>query len=147
MAKTLNLKITQKVIDDSSKANSSKCMIARAVRLAGGRSIQVTRESVAFHLGDKRYSYPLPAKAAIELMKFDSNPKSVKPFMVTLAGASGYERPIIKTKGHSKGGGKGKKKIDVTKILRGSRKVVSTKAGKGAKRTNRRFLGLRVIEA
>lgn len=144
MAKTINLKITQKVIDASSKANSSKCMIARAVRLAGGRSIQVTRESVSFHLGDKRYSYPLPAKAAIELMKFDSSPKSVKPFMVTLAGASGYERPIIKTKGHSKGGSKAKKRLDVTKVLRGSRKVVSIKP-KGAKRTNRRFLGLRVI--
>jgi hypothetical protein len=145
MAKTLKLKITQKVIDESSKANSSKCMIARAVRLAGGRSIQVTRESVAFHMDDKRYSYPLPAKAAVELIKFDGNPKSVKPFVVTLHGASGYERPIIKTKGHSKGGSKAKK-IDVTKVLRGSRKVVSTKPAKGAKRTNRRFLGLRVIE-
>ena len=143
MAKTISLKITQKVINESSKANSSKCMIARAVRLAGGRSIQVTRESVAFHMGDTRYSYPLPAKAAIELMKFDGNPKSVKPFVVTLPGSSGYERPVIKYKGHSKGGGK---KVDVTKILKGSRKSVSIKA-KGGKRTNRRFLGLRVIEA
>ena len=144
MAKTLTLKITQKVINESSKANSSKCMIARAVRLHGGRSIQVTRESVSFHMADKRYTYPLPAKAAVELMKFDANPKSVKPFVVTLSGASGYERPITKTKGHKNGGPK--KKVDVTKILKGSRKSVSTKA-KGAKRTNRRFLGLRVIQS
>lgn len=147
MAKTINLKITQKVIDVSSKSNSSKCMIARAVRIAGGRSIQVTRESVTFHLGEKRFQYPLPAKAAVELMKFDSNKKSVKPFVVTLSGASGYERPIIKHPGHSKGGGKKKKVVDVTKILKGSRKTSDGKRHRGPKRTNRRFLGLRVIEA
>lgn len=151
MAKTLKLKITADVIKGATAENSAKCMIAQAVRLAGGRSTHVTAESVSFNMGDKRYTYPLPAKAAVELIKFDTDKKSVKPFVVTLAGHTGFVRDVVKRgpKKKKKTQSKKGKKFDVTKVLKGARKGGPTgthPTGK-AKRGVRRFHGLRVIEA
>jgi hypothetical protein len=127
MSKSMTINITQKAIDERVSKNSSKCMIAQAVRLAGGRSTHVTAESVTFNLGNTRYTFPLPAKAAVELLKFEEDKSTVAPFKLKLR--NGFERPVI-TRPHAKKRGPTKKQ----------------QRRSTACRTVRRFHGLRVIE-
>lgn len=128
MAKSLTLKITQKIIDDAVSKNSAHCMIAQAARMAGASSTNVTAEAITFNMGDMRYTYPLPARAAAELVKFDKNKKLAEPFQFTLDGRTAFERPV-KHNPNAKKRGPTKKRAKPT-----------------AKRSVRRFHGLRVIE-
>lgn len=127
--KTITLNITQALIDEATQKKSTTCMIAQAIRHAGGRSTHVTAENVSFNLGDSRFTYPLPARAAVELRKFDRDKKSVRPFRFALDGRSAFSRPVIKRPHATKRG--------PTKHRRHKR---------GPRRSERRYHGLRVIE-
>jgi hypothetical protein len=125
--KSLTLNITQKIIDEAVPLNSSKCMIAQAVRHAGGSSVHVTAETVRFNLGETRFTYDLPPKAVVELYKFEEDKHSVQPFRVVLDGRGASSRPV---RHHA-----------------GKRGPTKKKHQKSApRRTVRRFHGLRIIE-
>jgi hypothetical protein len=126
--KSLTLNITQKIIDEAVPLNSSKCMIAQAVRHAGGCSVNVTAESVTFNIDETRFTYPLPPKAAIELLKFEEDKRSVQPFRVVLDARRALSRPVDR-RPHA--------------VKRGPTKK---KQKPGPRRSVRRFHGLRVIE-
>jgi hypothetical protein len=123
------LNITQELISMAESANSARCMIAQAVRLQlGGTSVNVTAESVSYNLDGNRYTHPLPARAAVELKKFDEDKTSVRPFQFVLDGRLAFARPV-------------KKRPLATK--RGPTKQRRTPT---ASRSIRRFHELRVIE-
>jgi hypothetical protein len=123
--------VTREIIDEATPLNSARCMIAQAVRHFGGTSTNVTAESVAFNLDGARYVYPLPAKAVVQLIKFDNKAgKAIRPFKFQLSANTGLMKEIQEREPH----GAHKKK---TRKSKGKRDTV---------RTVRRFHGLRVIE-
>jgi hypothetical protein len=127
--KSTTLKIPQDLIDEATSANSARCMIAQAVRLQlGGTSVNVTAESVSYNLDGNRYTHPLPARAAVELKKFDEDKTSVRPFQFVLDGRLAFARPV-------------KKRPLATK-----RGPTTRRRNPAASRSIRRFHGLRVIE-
>lgn len=129
--KTMTLKITQDLINEAMQKDSAKCMIAQAVRMAGGSSTRVTAEHVAFNIDDVRYTFPMPAKASVELLKFDHSKKDAKPFTITLDGRQGFSRPVIRhPERKGRGPTKAKRKPGFPKI----------------RRSERRYHGLRVLE-
>ena len=128
MTKSFQVNITQEIINSASVADSSKCMIAQALRMRGCSSTNVTAESATFNFGDTRYTFPLPASAAVELMKFDQGKDGVKPFTFVLNGKTGFTRPINRNPPQAKRG------------------PTKKRGPNAAKRCKRRFHGLRVIE-
>lgn len=139
MARSFTLKITQRCITVSSRENSVKCMIAQAVKDAGGHYPVVTKERVSFNKDGIHYSYPLPAKAAVELIKFDEGQK-VEPFIIQLQGATATTRPVPERKPPQR------RKSDITKILKGARTRRKSDRTNGPHRGFRRADGLRMIE-
>lgn len=128
LAKSFNLTITQDLIAEATQKNSNYCMIAQALRYRGASSTNVTAETVRFNLDGVRYSYPLPAKAAAELLKFDDG-KSVKPSKLKISANTGFASPIRRSpKGYVKGPHRKKA------------------AKSGVKQSTRRYQGLRMLE-
>lgn len=139
MARSFTLKVTAACITMAARENSVKCMIAQSVKEMGGRHPVVTRERVSFNLDGTHYSYPLPAKAAVELIKFDEG-KAVNPFVIQLHGATATTRPVQKSAPKTK-------KKNVKAILpKGARKKRSYHFKDGPHRGFRRADGLRMIE-
>lgn len=126
--KTIAVRITPELIRDSVKEDSSKCMIAQALRLEGAHSVHVTTESASFNLGATRYTYPLPARAAKELIQFDRDKSKVRPFEFRINLDRAYSRPVLRRPNRKKRG-----------------PTVHRKA-QTVKRSKRRFHGLRIIE-
>lgn len=127
--------ITKEILDSAVPENSGHCAIAQALRHMGASSTRVTADTVVFNMDNKRYTYPLPAKAAVELIKFDEG-KPVKPFKFILQGNCGTVMDVEER-------GPYKKLKGVTKKAKSSR-------GKRGKSKNprfcvRRFHGIRVI--
>lgn len=131
----VTLKITQRLIDEATQKNSRTCMIAQAIRGIGGWSTHVTAESVSFNLGEKRYTYPLPPRAVVELLKFDKNKGAVSPFSIVLRGNTGFMRPVAQRPALGKRTQKRKYKTKPTGRPKGA-----------PRRSERRYHGLRVIE-
>lgn len=92
--KSLSLNITEPIIRKSIPKNATYCMIANPVRAKGKTSVRVTTEVVVFNDGIWRYTYQLPAKAAVNLIKFDAG-KKVAPFKTVLNAATASVRPVI----------------------------------------------------
>lgn len=130
--RSITVKISQEVIDEANSRDSSKCMIAQALRMAGASSTNVTAESASFNMDGMRYTYPMPAKAAVELIRFDTDKSLVKPFTFILDGRLGFSRPVIKRPNNHRG-----KTKHATK---------SNPQLAAARRTIRRHHGLRMIE-
>lgn len=126
----IDIEVTQAIIDEAKERNSSSCMIAQALRHAGASSTNVTAESASFNMAGFRYQYPLPARAAAALIKFDEDKSSVKPFKFRLAAAQGFVRPM-------------KKRLDPKRA--GKKRRAKSKTRQQATRSNRRFHGLRMI--
>lgn len=128
--KSHTINITQKILDKATPEDSGHCVIAQAVRKLGGKSVRVTAERVLFNLGGLRHDYPLPARAAVELVKFDRRgKKAIGPFKFVLSANTGTAVAVEKRK--PQGPYKPRKK-------RGKKK--------GPRFCKRRFHGLRVIE-
>lgn len=138
MARSFTLKINAATITKSARENSARCMIAQAIKDIGGTYPAVTKEGVAFNMNRVRYTYPLPASAAAELLKFDEG-KEVRPFVIHLQAHAGSERPVRYERQVEK------RKIDVTKIIKGSKKT-NGRRKRRLHRSTRRAAGLRVIE-
>lgn len=130
MAKTLTLDITRPIIMAATRKRASLCMIAKAVHQAGGRYPKVTSDTVSFNMGETRYTYPLPARAAVELRKFDDEGKlAVKPFKVVLAGNLASTRPVAHPEAPDPD------------------KVRKRRKSKAVRRTNERHNGKQVIKS
>jgi hypothetical protein len=126
-AKSITINITKEILEESVSADSSKCMIAQALRLKGASSVNVTAESVSFNMDETRFTYPLPARVAVKFLKFDESKNSIRPFSFQLQSQLAFSRPVIKCPNRTKRG--------------------PTKIGHAYKRSKRRFHGLRVLEA
>lgn len=124
---SITVNVSEEVLNNSTKAESSKCMIAQALRKKGAYSVNVTAESARFNLGDTRYHYPLPAKAAVKLIEFDKG-NIPEPFKFVLKANTGTCAPVARP----------------VRKSRGKTKKQSTKPT--TLRCKRRFHGLRVIE-
>lgn len=105
-------------------------MLAQAIRKLGGSSTNVTAESVAFNMDGYRFTYPLPAAAAHELIKFDKNKKLTAPFKFVLHSNTGFIKPVVPR-------GKVKRKENEE-----PRRYTTPKV----KRSWRRYHGLRTLE-
>lgn len=137
MSRSFTLKVTEAVIVEATREDSAHCMIAVAVYQAGGRYPTITKETVSFNYHGTRYTYPLPAKAALELVRFDEGEKIV-PFVVQLAGNSAAVRPV-RQRSHSR------KKQNGT-LLKGARRKPRHNGHRRIHRGHRRANGLRVLE-
>lgn len=127
--RSFTVNVTNEVINCSTEANSSKCMIAQALRLQGASSVSVTAESARFNFKGVRYSYPLPAKAAEKLKEFDKGNPTL-PFKFVLSSNTGTSAPV---------------KVRETKYTKSKHsKRAYTKPT--VKYCVRRFHGLKVIE-
>lgn len=126
---SVNLRITDKILDVSVAKDSTHCMIAEALRQRGAWSINVNAEIVAFNIGEFRLMYPLPASAAIQLLRFD-NREEVHPFAITLHCNTGFLRKVTR-KPSTHGSGK--------------RRPYQKRAKSGVKRSTRRVHGLRQL--
>jgi hypothetical protein len=84
--KTVNLVITQDIIDNAEPSSTGACMVARALRqqLDGVWSIHVAAGLAKFNVGEMRYAFSVPARVSAAIIAFDKNPKEVKPFRCTL---------------------------------------------------------------
>lgn len=93
MSRSFTLKITQAVIAEAAREDSAKCLIAMAIHAVGGRYPAVSKEVISFNYHGTRYTYPTPAKAAMELVRFDEG-EEIAPFVISLSGHSASERPV-----------------------------------------------------
>src|SRR5215472_15246585 len=69
----VGVKVTQQHIDESTRKDSSHCMIADAVYAAvpGAQFVSVDLQMIRFSKDDFRYTYFTPRKAQVELIRFD----------------------------------------------------------------------------
>lgn len=76
---TVDLNVTQEVIDESIQRDSSHCMIAEAVRLAvpTAQRISVDLQTIRFSDPDRnlRYTYLTPRTAQVALINYDQGRK------------------------------------------------------------------------
>lgn len=79
---TRRIRITQEIIDQSMRANSSHCMIADAVRAAVPEAtyVQVDLQTIRFSTEISRFVYFTPRAAQLALVKFDQGENDIKPF-------------------------------------------------------------------
>ncbi len=113
--KNHTLRVAQEIIDYSEPGDAYKCMVANAIRkqIPGSFSVDVTGEYAKFNLADDqgdvtRFIYQMPARAALELAKFDAEaeaslPSTVKPFSFKLDNRQCYIQQVQK---HAKQPGK-----------------------------------------
>lgn len=130
------LKITKNLIIEAARENSAKCMIARAIHEAGGTYPSVTKELISFNKDGVRYSYPTPARAAKELVRFDEG-EDIQPFVVRLSRNVCSTRPVAYVPRAKVV--KPKTKLDGARVIESARR-------KGPHRGVRRASGLRVVE-
>jgi hypothetical protein len=128
----LTVDVSQDVIDESIQKDSAHCMISQALRLAGAASTKVTAEHASFNFNGHRYTYPLPAKAAAELVQFDEDKNKVKPFKFTLSSNVGFVRSVYKRPDAAARGP--------------TRKKRAKSKGRKITRSTRRYHGLAVIK-
>lgn len=87
----VQLDITEDLIAESTKRDSSHCMIAEAVKRAvpGARSVAVDLQTIRFTdpLKAQRYVYLTPRRAQVALVNFDQG-KAPEPFQIQLRGGS-----------------------------------------------------------
>lgn len=131
--RSFSLNVTKNVIENAEKKNSKHCMIADALRNRGASSVLVTAEGIRFNHDGMRYTYPMPVKCAVKLINFD-NGKKVEPFTMVLNGNTGFCRPVETREASAK---PKKSSAPAKRKKRSPQKE---------KRTNRRYMGLRVIE-
>lgn len=124
--------VTQEIINLATPENSARCVLAQALRHIGATSTRVTADNVSFNKDNKRYTYSLPAKAAVELVRFDEG-KSIKPFKFTLHGNCGTVMDVVKKAPY----GPYKKKAKTKRAKRKS---------KSPRFCVRRFHGIRIIQ-
>ncbi len=95
--------VTEEIIANSTRKDSSHCMISDAVQAAvpDAKFIHVDIQTIRYTRGEFRYSYLTPRKGQVELIRFDQGEK-IEPFTFQLrpAGAQTTRsgaRPGVKT--------------------------------------------------
>ena len=129
MPATYLIDCTKEIIDQAEPRESRWCIVAIAVRLQipGAYSVHVTAETINYNIGEVRYVHPLPARIAVILSRFDHTEKRPRPFSFRLDNRLAFTRPVIRRPLAKRGKDKIKRKAP------------------GARRTMRRYVGLRQI--
>ena len=145
MARSCTLKVTTANVVEAAREHSSKCMLAQAIKDIGGTYPTVTADTISFNRKGIRYSWPLPAKAAKELIAFDEGNR-VLPFVLHLSAAACMTRPVREVTPEEEAA---RKKAALarkrTPLLNGAR-AINRHKGKRIHRGIKRVNGLRVIE-
>jgi len=86
------LGVTREIIENSVRGDSSRCMIAGAIRQAipEAKRIDVDLQYVRFTRNCLRHVYPLPSRVAYNLASFESG-EEVEPFVFDLVGGNVYQ--------------------------------------------------------
>lgn len=90
---TWTVTVTEDIITESIRGNSSHCMIAEAVKqqIDGATMINVDLATIRFSIGEWRYIVLTPQIGQISLVQFDQG-EHVNPFRLTLKPAQKLPR-------------------------------------------------------
>lgn len=150
------LPVTMEQIETATKADSSHCMIADAIKAAvpGAANVSVDLQTIRFSDPKKRrrYVYLTPRRAQEALIEFDQG-RGVEPFEVTLRG--GHVTAMNQRKA-AEGGraepGRSRKLVTrgnsgrVPEVMGGPPPPIGALASKATKIGRRREFGLRALE-
>lgn len=106
---TIDAHATQQAIDSAERNNAGHCVVAQSIRLTDPAftSVRVTAETASFNYNGWRYSYPVPATVAKNVVAFDKGAE-IKPFKIKLQNP--YLRPVLESPGKSHTGPRKRRK-------------------------------------
>lgn len=96
-----NISVTQEIIENSVRGDSQACMVRWAVKYHIPEALRIVVDItfVAFTIGNVRYRYSLPKKAAYALASFEAG-EQVEPFVFTLESRHGEVHAKTPAKKH-----------------------------------------------
>jgi hypothetical protein len=155
-APKVELAVTTEHIETSTKADSSHCMIADAIKAAVPNAARVSVDLQTIRFSDpgkrRRYVYLTPRTAQEALIEFDQG-RTVEPFQVLLRGAHVIAMPAAP--GERRGAaepGQRRQVVDrgsasrVPEVVGGKAPPLGALASKSTKIGRRRQFGLRAME-